>query len=264
MKEYFYMKEIMEYFNISRDAIKYYEQKGLITSYRDKNGYRKFTTVMFKKIEWICTMRSIGVSLDEIKLSLSEGQMIKNGELAFAARIQEIEEQKKRLELAEKVLLSNREFVRSIPEYYLNCHLYPKFFICLASVDERACEQDALWRRGLHVFEIDSNGEIQSEYEYEKIVQDAVVVNYGICEECKRKGDSYVEGPAIRMVIKKSDADRIQDYIKEMHQWGMEYEISMKDRVYCTYAYYCETEEEGIALDLYLPVRQEDKGKGGE
>lgn len=255
MKEYFYMRELMDYFKISRDAIKYYEQKGLITSCRDKNGYRKFDRVMFKKLERICTMRSLGFSLDEIKLSIFEGQMYKNGELAFEARIKEIEQQERLLGMAKKLLLSNREFSRSFSEYYQNCHLYEDFFVCLSSRNEEECQQEALWRRELHVFEIDEHGEIQSEQEYQKVIQDEIVVDDDICSQCEYRSKGRIKSSAIRLVIKKSESDRLPEYIREMYRWGIEHDCHMEKKVYSKYSYYCEPEEEGIVLDLYLPVK---------
>lgn len=255
MKEYFYMKELMDYFQISRDAIKYYEEKGLITSCRDGNGYRKFDQVMFKKIEKICTMRSLGFSLDEIKLSLFEGHMKKNGELAFAERIEKIEQQERLLKMSKKLLLSNREFSRSFEQYYQNCHVYPEFFVCLASENEEECSQDNLWKREIHIFEIGDNGDLRSEKDYGKVILDEIVADAEICEKCRYKRE-VVKSEAIRMVIKKSESSKLPEYIREMYHWGRKHDLQNGNKVYCKFYYYCEPEEEGIVFDLYLPVEK--------
>ncbi len=259
MKEYFYMKDLMDYLKITRDAIKYYEQKGLITSCRDRNGYRKFNQVTFQKLERICTMRTLGFSLDEIKLSLSKGRMSENGEAAFDARLNEIEEQRQLLETRKKLLLRNREFSKSFDEYYQNCHLYDSFFVCIASSNREKCRQATLWRRELSVYVMDESGEIKAEEEFSRVILDDAVVDNLVCDKCCHGRNGLIQSRAIRLVIKQSESDNLANYIRDMYRWSACHGYQTGNKVYAQYAFYYEQEdgeqkEEGIAVDLYLPV----------
>ena len=258
MKEYYRMKDLMDYFKISRDTIKYYEQKGLITSCRDRNGYRKFDQVMFQKLERICTMRTLGFTLNEIKLSLSKGRMSENGEAAFEARLNEIEEQRRMLEIRKEWLLSNRTFSKSFEKYYQNGHLYDKFFACLASSNQGKCLQDVLWRRELSVYTVNEDGKITAEEDFSGVILDEVVADSKLCEKCCYRQDGLIKGLAIRLVFKQSERDNLTNYIRDMYRWGNAHGYQMSSKVYAQYAFYYEHEngeqEEGIAIDLYLPV----------
>jgi MerR family transcriptional regulator, thiopeptide resistance regulator len=58
--------------NLSRSTLLYYDRIGLLCPpERTAAGYRRYTNQQFDKLERICTLRSTGLSLDEIKALIS-------------------------------------------------------------------------------------------------------------------------------------------------------------------------------------------------
>lgn len=58
--------ELAEKAGISRDAVRFYEREGLISSQRTGNGYREFSGEMLQQLLYIRTAQSLGFSLAEI------------------------------------------------------------------------------------------------------------------------------------------------------------------------------------------------------
>ena len=57
---------------LTQKAIRLYESKGLIAVFRDKNGYRNYSDENVSTLKQIKMFRSIGVSIVDIKLYMSE------------------------------------------------------------------------------------------------------------------------------------------------------------------------------------------------
>lgn len=67
------INEISERIGISRKAIFYYEQVGLIVALRDRNNYRDFEECEVEKIELIYKLRLWGIPVQVIKEYLQTG-----------------------------------------------------------------------------------------------------------------------------------------------------------------------------------------------
>lgn len=64
-------KEIQEKTGLTRKAIEYYEEKGLINPLKLENGYRNFSDEDLEKLNKISLFRKIGLSISEIEECLS-------------------------------------------------------------------------------------------------------------------------------------------------------------------------------------------------
>lgn len=64
-------KEIQEKTGLSRKAIEYYEEKGLIKLLKLENGYRNFSDEDLENLNKISLFRKIGLSISEIEECLS-------------------------------------------------------------------------------------------------------------------------------------------------------------------------------------------------
>ncbi len=51
---------------VSRDGLRFYETKGLLTSHRDLNGYRRYMPESVDFVRYIRTVQRLGFSLGEI------------------------------------------------------------------------------------------------------------------------------------------------------------------------------------------------------
>jgi MerR family Zn(II)-responsive transcriptional regulator of zntA len=52
---------------VSSEAIRYYEQQGLLEASRDTNGYRRFDATSMERIKFIQRAQNVGLSLKEIR-----------------------------------------------------------------------------------------------------------------------------------------------------------------------------------------------------
>ncbi|MCK1794007.1 MerR family transcriptional regulator [Pseudomonas violetae] len=52
--------------SVSRDTLRFYEQRGLITAQRSANGYRNYPAEMVQLVQYIKTAQRLGFTLGEI------------------------------------------------------------------------------------------------------------------------------------------------------------------------------------------------------
>ena len=74
-KRLYQMKDLIEQFGLTRDTIKYYEKKGLITPERSKSKYRIYTEDDVNSIRRILELKEMGVTLEECKSILADEQL---------------------------------------------------------------------------------------------------------------------------------------------------------------------------------------------
>ena len=99
MEELFDITEVCEQFNISSRTLRFYEEKGLIESYRtSSNSHRSYTKEQVDKIRDILALRAIGLSVKAIQeylhgeVSLKEMVYLRKAEIfaSIHAKQQEI------------------------------------------------------------------------------------------------------------------------------------------------------------------------------
>ncbi|MBI6871860.1 MerR family transcriptional regulator [Clostridium aciditolerans] len=71
MKNKYLIGEVSNFFNISKDALRYYDKFGLITPKKDElNGYRYYTEEDIVKLPYLISLKELDMPLEEIKLML--------------------------------------------------------------------------------------------------------------------------------------------------------------------------------------------------
>ena len=65
------VNEILKEVGMTRRAIKYYEEKGLLSIKKDTNGYRNYTDEDVKVLKKISVYRKLGISIEDIKKLLN-------------------------------------------------------------------------------------------------------------------------------------------------------------------------------------------------
>ena len=61
------LNEIAKKVGMTKRAIKYYEEKGLLSIKKDDNGYRNYTQEEVETLKKISIYRKLGISIDDIK-----------------------------------------------------------------------------------------------------------------------------------------------------------------------------------------------------
>lgn len=65
------INEVTQLVDLSKRAIKYYEEQGLLTVEKDKNGYRNYTEQNLTILKEIAVYRKLGISISDIKRLLN-------------------------------------------------------------------------------------------------------------------------------------------------------------------------------------------------
>ena len=107
------MSEVKEKTKLTRKAIEYYEEKGLIKPKREENNYRIYSEEDVERLSKIYIYRKLGCSLDQIK-ELFESES--NSSLAEIIRGREIESQLENARVEALKLLLNDANIDEVKE----------------------------------------------------------------------------------------------------------------------------------------------------
>jgi len=72
MAELMTISEVSRRSGVASSALRFYEEKGLITSERAGSGHRRFSRAVLRRIAFIVFAQRIGLSLDEIAAELAK------------------------------------------------------------------------------------------------------------------------------------------------------------------------------------------------
>ncbi|MEG0050535.1 MAG: MerR family transcriptional regulator [Terrisporobacter sp.] len=110
MKRYYKIGELVNLYNIGRDAIKYYEDLNILKPSRDKNGYRIYSIDDICKLNIIRELRNLNMPMKEIKEYLqdrnieSTKKMLEDEMNFISKKIIELEKQKNNIKNRLKVI----------------------------------------------------------------------------------------------------------------------------------------------------------------
>ncbi|MFS2161987.1 MerR family transcriptional regulator [Pseudomonas sp. Pseusp122] len=74
---------------VTRDTLRFYEQRGLIAAQRSANGYRYYPVEMVQLVQFIKTAQRLGFSLNEIGQSVAELWNSPSPDLAIAQLLED-------------------------------------------------------------------------------------------------------------------------------------------------------------------------------
>lgn len=97
------INEVVQQVPLTRRAVKFYEEKGLLHVPKDSNGYRNYTEEHIRILQEICAYRKLGIGLEDIrKLLLSnDTELLKQ---IYEQKRSELDASKKELEALEEFL----------------------------------------------------------------------------------------------------------------------------------------------------------------
>lgn len=64
------INDVVQKVDLSKRAVKYYEEQGLLQIKKDENGYRNYTENDVKILKEISVYRKLGISIADIRLLL--------------------------------------------------------------------------------------------------------------------------------------------------------------------------------------------------
>ena len=100
------INEVIQQVDLTKRAIKYYEEQGLLSINKDENGYRNYTEEDVKILKEISIYRKLGISIKDIKtlLEKKDDQLLNN---IYKEKINKLEEYKNEAELLKKFIDNN-------------------------------------------------------------------------------------------------------------------------------------------------------------
>lgn len=98
------LNEVIKQVDLSKRAIKFYEEKGLLKTKRDSNGYRNYTDKDISLLKEISSYRKMGIGLSDIKKILNDKSVLKQ---ILIEKKKEITISQNELEALEKFIGNN-------------------------------------------------------------------------------------------------------------------------------------------------------------
>lgn len=98
------LNEVIKQVDLSKRAIKFYEEKGLLKTKRDSNGYRNYTDKDISLLKEISSYRKMGIGLSDIKEILNDKSVLKQ---ILIGKKKEITISQNELEALEKFIENN-------------------------------------------------------------------------------------------------------------------------------------------------------------
>ena len=99
------LNEIVQEVGMTKRAVKYYEEKGLLSIKKDDNGYRNYTQEDVESLKKISVYRKLGISVEDIK------KLLERNDKALLAKIYEKKLQEK--ECRESELEALKDFIEN-------------------------------------------------------------------------------------------------------------------------------------------------------
>ena len=98
------INEVIQKVDLTKRAIKYYEEQGLISVNKDKNGYRNYSEEDVKTLKEISVYRKLGISIKDIKVLLNtkDKQLLENIYKEKLSKIKENQKDKRNSKRKEK------------------------------------------------------------------------------------------------------------------------------------------------------------------
>lgn len=100
------INQVVQVVDLTKRAIKYYEEQGLLSVSKDKNGYRNYTEEDIKILKEISVYRKLGISIKDIKILLEskDKQFLEN---IYKEKISKLEDYKNEAESLKKFINNN-------------------------------------------------------------------------------------------------------------------------------------------------------------
>lgn len=108
------INEVVKQVDLTKRAIKYYEEKGLLSVRKDDNGYRNYTDEDIEILKEISVYRKLGISIDDIKklLNNKDKQIL---EKIYKEKLNKVEEFKNEVQCLKDFIDND-----NVEEIYMN------------------------------------------------------------------------------------------------------------------------------------------------
>lgn len=244
----------MDKYNISRDFIKYYEKKGLITPIRNEAGYRLYDEKEFQKIKRIVDLRELGFSMEEIEIQIGMG--------TADAALERVDRLREKIETEIVHLNKKLEQINGYEKWIMNSRLYVKKFkvdtdykICYGCdhITPELCRN--FYVRDIQIVYLTDDNKIKNIEEKNAVLLNPAEVIDDACKICEKS--RCISFPKVyRGGWRTDNLDEIEDFLKTVYEKAETLGYQLQKVVYCTKRNTKICGEDGIALDICIPFRE--------
>lgn len=105
------LQEVAQQVQMTKRAIKYYEEKGLLHVEKDENGYRRYTEEHIAVLQQIQVYRKLGMELSAIQRILHDPQVEQEELQRLEEQMQRhLEQQSAQLEAVRQMLAGTKDY----------------------------------------------------------------------------------------------------------------------------------------------------------
>lgn len=256
---------------LTRDALRFYEKKGIITSEKMDNGYRCYSDLDIYRLMHIIYYRKMNISLSSLEELMSgrEEEPLGSTMESIAARIQEEREELRRHQRALTRLLMTQRDLERIERCQGKCSMeaFPEAWL-LARCDD--------FQQGLlQWFSLGADKEeLDMTYFYNVLeYRDGKIENKGTELLFYRKLAEGLDGgfpfeeypctssrPCIYQVVQSDTVNPGEDVLREMAGWGQAQGFELEGSVYVNVmSGLFRGKEPVFCLEIYVPVKERKK-----
>lgn len=249
--QYYQMKDLMEKYQISRDMIKYYEKRGLITPIRGENGYRLYDEVNAQKLKKILDLRGVGFSVKEVEEQLVDASFQKLAEAVHDLRddlekkIKALTEKLETIDVYEQWLYDN---MRHLEDFKVdrNCEF------CFGCEKMLPQNRDKFFVRDMSILHLSEENKLESTEERTIVLKKSVEKLCKACETCNK--NNYISFPKVyRGVWRSENMDGIECFLAGVYEKARMLGYSLSKEVYCVKRISKNATGERILFDIHIP-----------
>ena len=251
-KRFYQMKDLIDKFHISRDTIKYYEKKGLISSVRNDTGYRLYDEVNMQKLRKIRNLKDIGFSLNAVDtqgtekgISYSKNEIEKIRE-EIEQQIIELNSRLDKLSVYEQWIFENKMYRDMFK-------ITRDFKLCIECKNVIDSCSECFFVRDLLMLELSQENDIINMEEKEAVLSKASVRINRECEKCT--SDKILTFPkAYRGTWCYTGREDLQKLIYDAYERAQDLGYELCKTVYCIKKVADKDGKECVLLDVIIPL----------
>ncbi|MGY4105306.1 MerR family transcriptional regulator [Ignavigranum ruoffiae] len=218
--------QVQEVTGLTRKAIEYYEEKGLIQPTKDANGYRDYSTQDIQQLKKISLYRKLGLSLKDIQTILTGSE---NRASILRRQQHQVEVDQRRNELLSQLIDGQADeeieqelalLEKSESIYQRLTHIFPgyfgqAFFAAYQPFFTEELVEDKASAFNRYVAYLDSLPDIDfSDLEISYIEQVTANFDYQVLAEIQADKQAAVEQPEQWLAEHKEEVDTYQAFIQ--------------------------------------------------
>ncbi len=267
-KEIYRIGDVANLMGLSRDTLRYYEKRGILSSRKADNGYRYYTNRDISKMLSILYQRKMDIGLNDIETLWAKGNSIDSLSQILDTRLQEEEQEIRRHQQTMARLHMSRNDCENIKHHLNEVQLknFPRAHVIVPHTDIDSSM--ALWFQyaqqypGLDMMYLfdeytwnPSGSSIEIEYNNSQLIlgQDtAEYVDYDFSQNCHAETE-----PVLCVSTLRASSSRIptEEDIRPMIQWASQQDLMISHKIFCTFTMQgIQNGKQAYYLQLYLPV----------